>query len=69
MVQTNGHNASTLTPVGRLYMQERIVKKKCLCSLDQKTKRRNKFQRRRTDDTYAVRVEGRRKEGFISLTK
>jgi hypothetical protein len=38
MVQTKGHNASTLTPVGRLYKQERMVKKKCLCSPDQKIK-------------------------------
>jgi hypothetical protein len=69
MVQTKGHNASTLTPVGRLYKQERTVKKKCLCSPDQKTKSRSRVQRRRTDDTYAVRVEGRSKEGFISFTK
>jgi hypothetical protein len=27
-----------LTPVGRLYKQERMVKKKCLCSPDQKIK-------------------------------
>jgi hypothetical protein len=27
MVQTKGHNASMLTPVGRLYKQERTVKK------------------------------------------
>jgi hypothetical protein len=38
MVQTKGHNASTLTPVGRLYKQERTVKKKCLCSPDQRPK-------------------------------
>jgi hypothetical protein len=38
MVQTKGHNASTLTPIGRLYKKEIIVKKKCLCSPDQKIK-------------------------------
>jgi hypothetical protein len=32
MVQTKGHNTSTLTLVGRLYKKERMVKKKCLCS-------------------------------------
>jgi hypothetical protein len=38
MVQTNGNNVSTLTLVGRLYKQEIMVKKRCLCSLDQKIK-------------------------------
>jgi hypothetical protein len=38
MVQIKGHNASMLTPVGKLYKQERMVKKKCLCSPHQKIK-------------------------------
>jgi hypothetical protein len=38
MVQTKGHNASMLTPVGKIYNQERMVKKKCLCSPYQKIK-------------------------------
>jgi hypothetical protein len=66
MVQTKGNNASMLTPVGRLYKKERTVKKKCLYNLDQKKKQ---IPKRRTNDTYAVRVEGRSKEGFISFTK
>jgi hypothetical protein len=46
-----------------------MVKEKCLCSPDQKTKSRSRVQRRRNYDTYAMRVEGRSKEGFISFTK
>jgi hypothetical protein len=38
MLQIKGHNASTLTPVGRLYKQERTIKKKCLCSPNQRPK-------------------------------
>ena len=38
MVQTNKHNASMLTPVGRLYKQETMVNNKCLWSSDQKVK-------------------------------
>jgi len=34
MVKTKGQNASTLTPFGRLYKKERMVKKKCLFSID-----------------------------------
>jgi hypothetical protein len=31
--------------------------------------KKKKILRRRTDDSYEVRVEGRRKEGFIFFTK
>jgi ribosomal protein S30 len=65
-VQIKGHNASKLTLVVSLYKQERMVRRKCLCSPDQKQKQ---SPRRKDEDTYAVRVEGRSKEGFISFTK
>jgi hypothetical protein len=36
MVQTKGHNALMLTPIGRLYKKEIMVKKNFLCNPDQK---------------------------------
>jgi hypothetical protein len=69
MVQTKGHNVSYLTPVGRVYKRERVVRRKHLCSPHQNIKRRRRFQRRKVEDTYAVRVEGRSMEGFISLLR
>jgi hypothetical protein len=38
MIRIEGQNDSTLTPVGGLYKQEIMVKKKCLCSPYQKIK-------------------------------
>jgi hypothetical protein len=38
MVQIKGHNDSTLTPIGKLYKQERTVNKGHLCSPNQKIK-------------------------------
>jgi hypothetical protein len=38
MIQIEGHNDSTLTPVGGLYKEERTMKKKCLHNPYQKTK-------------------------------
>jgi hypothetical protein len=40
MVQKKGQNDSMLTPVGRLYRKERMVKKKCMCSPDQTKKKK-----------------------------
>jgi hypothetical protein len=49
--------------------KKRMVRRKCLCSPDQKIKSRSRVQEGKSEDTYAVRVEGRSKEGFISFTK
>jgi len=45
-----------------------MVRRKCLCSLDQKIKNQQS-PRRRTDDSNEVRVEGRSTKGFISFNK
>jgi hypothetical protein len=69
MVQTKGHNASNLTPVGILYKQERMVKKKVSLQSRSEDQKQKQSPRRKTEDTYAVWVEGRSKEGFISFSK
>jgi hypothetical protein len=45
------------------------MRRKCLCSPDQKIKRQKQIPGRKVEDTYAVRVEGRSMEGFISLLR
>jgi len=69
MVQTKGHNASNLTPIGRLYKKEITVKKKVYLHSKSRYQKKKQIPRRKTEDTYEIRVEGRSKEGFISFTK
>jgi hypothetical protein len=69
MVQIKGHNASNLTLVRRLYKHERMVKKKVSLQSTSEDQKQKQSPKRKTDDTYAVRVEGKSKEGFISFTK
>jgi hypothetical protein len=45
------------------------VRRKCLCSLDKKIKNRRRVQEEEAVGSYAVRVEGRSMEGFISLLR
>ena len=69
LAQTMGHNTSNITQVGKLYKKERMVKNKVSLQSRSEYQKKKKSSRRKTDDTYVVRVEGRRKEGFISFTK
>jgi ribosomal protein S30 len=73
MKRCNGSNKGTqcfkFTPVGRLYKQERMVKKKVSLQSRSEDQKQKQSPRRKNEDTYAVRVEGRSKEGFISFTK
>jgi hypothetical protein len=45
------------------------MRRKCLCSPDQEDQKQKQIPRRKVEDTYEVRVEGRSMEGFISLLR
>jgi hypothetical protein len=49
-----------LIPIEILYKPEIVVERKCLCGLHQKIKSKNRVQGKMIEDTYEVRVEGRK---------
>jgi hypothetical protein len=60
------HNGSNSYLFGILYKQKSVMEGSVSCGLHQKIKSKQS-PRKKVEDTYEVRVEGRSKEGLISF--